>query len=201
MSDLLADYYRTTARYSPQLGGRDGLRGQIDAIVNELGLPASLDRDGDWQFAADVGNFLLIVHRESGDLVVVQNIQTLAGPPKKHVDELMGLLRLNLEGHGTARFSAVQDGGKDVLVLSARIRGDAVSRESVERMLADAMQVSRALDVALGNAPAEPQPAAAAAGGAGAANGSPPAGWYADPQGGGGHRWWDGAQWTAHTAP
>ncbi|WP_034609540.1 DUF2510 domain-containing protein [Cellulomonas sp. URHD0024] len=26
------------------------------------------------------------------------------------------------------------------------------------------------------------------------------AGWYADPQGGG-HRWWDGAQWTAHTQP
>ena len=198
MTDLLADYYRTTARYSPQLGGRDGLRGQIDAIVNELGLPASLDRDGDWRFAADVGEFLLIIDSASGDLVVVQNVQTLAGRPKNHVDELMGLLRLNLEGHGTARFSAVRDGGKDVLVISARIHADAVARESVERLLADAMLLSRALDQALGNEPAAPpaaQPAQAAAG-----TGLPPAGWYADPQGGGGHRWWDGAQWTAHTA-
>lgn len=29
--------------------------------------------------------------------------------------------------------------------------------------------------------------------------GLPAAGWYADPQGPGGWRWWDGSQWTEHT--
>ena len=27
---------------------------------------------------------------------------------------------------------------------------------------------------------------------------SPPAGWYADPDGGSGQRWWDGRRWTEH---
>jgi hypothetical protein len=31
--------------------------------------------------------------------------------------------------------------------------------------------------------------------------GQPDAGWYADPSGQAGVRWWDGGQWTAHTAP
>jgi Protein of unknown function (DUF2510) len=29
----------------------------------------------------------------------------------------------------------------------------------------------------------------------------PPPGWYADPAGGGGWRWWDGTRWTEHLAP
>lgn len=31
--------------------------------------------------------------------------------------------------------------------------------------------------------------------------GAPTPGWYADPTGQAGVRWWDGAQWTPHTAP
>ena len=27
------------------------------------------------------------------------------------------------------------------------------------------------------------------------------AGWYPEPHGGGGHRWWDGTRWTEHTQP
>jgi hypothetical protein len=29
----------------------------------------------------------------------------------------------------------------------------------------------------------------------------PPAGWYADPSGAAGHRWWDGQAWSSHVAP
>ena len=32
-------------------------------------------------------------------------------------------------------------------------------------------------------------------------HGAPAPGWYADPSGQAGLRWWDGVQWTAHTAP
>ncbi|MGN6326703.1 DUF2510 domain-containing protein [Pseudolysinimonas sp.] len=32
-------------------------------------------------------------------------------------------------------------------------------------------------------------------------SGATPAGWYADPTGQAGVRWWDGSQWTAHSAP
>jgi uncharacterized RDD family membrane protein YckC len=31
--------------------------------------------------------------------------------------------------------------------------------------------------------------------------GTPPPGWYADPQGGGGQRYWDGARWTEQIGP
>lgn len=29
----------------------------------------------------------------------------------------------------------------------------------------------------------------------------PPSGWYPDPGGGGGLRWWDGKAWTSHASP
>ena len=35
----------------------------------------------------------------------------------------------------------------------------------------------------------------------GSTSGGPPPGWYRDPQWAGQQRWWDGWQWTEHTAP
>jgi hypothetical protein len=193
VAGLLDDYYRSTARFNPQLGGRTDTRGRLDAIVNELGLPATLDQDGDWRFASDVGDFLMMVDPETGDVIVLQYLDTFGGRLKSHVDEMLGLLVLNFEEPGSARFSVIHQGGKDLVVISSRLRAADAVHDAVERMLADAMLLSRRLDLQLGR-----EPAAAAQP---VQNGAPPAAWYADPQGGGGQRWWDGAQWTAHTHP
>lgn len=53
------------------------------------------------------------------------------------------------------------------------------------------------------SAASEPGPAVAAAPLAVAESPPPlaPAGWYADPRGGSGQRYWDGQRWTEHTTP
>jgi hypothetical protein len=199
--DRLAEFFAATQRYSPQLGGRDGLRGQVDSILNELQIPASLDKDGDWRFASDVGPFFLLVEPATQDLVAVQHIETLSSRPSKHADGMLVLLLLNYEARGAA-FSAVNEGGKKLLMLSGRIPSAAVDRGSVEGLLADAMRISRRLDEVLGKEtpkPAQPvQPAQPPQ--PPAAQPLPPPGWHPDPGGAPVQRWWDGQRWTEHTS-
>ena len=198
--DRLAEFFAATQRYSPQLGGRDGLRGQVDAILNELQIPASLDKDGDWRFASDVGPFFLLVEPDTGDLVAVQHIETLSSRPSKHADGMLVLLLLNYEARGAA-FSAVNEGGKKLLMLSGRIPSAAVDRGSVEGLLADAMRISRRLDEVLGKEPAQPAVAPQASAQPPAPQQLPPPGWHPDPGGAPVQRWWDGQRWTEHTTP
>jgi hypothetical protein len=200
--DRLAEFYAATQRYSPQLGGRDGVRGQVDAILNELQIPASLDKDGDWRLAADVGNFVLLLEPETQDLVVVQHMETLSSRTSKHADGMLLLLLLNYEARG-ATFSAVNEGGKKLLMLSARLPSAGLDRAALEGLLADAMRLSRRLDEVLGNEPAQPaqQPVAQPQPQPPAPQQLPPPGWHPDPGGAPVQRWWDGQRWTEHTTP
>jgi hypothetical protein len=59
------------------------------------------------------------------------------------------LLQLNLEAEG-ARFAALNDGDTDLLLLTARLRPDDVSLESVGTMLHDTLRLSRTLDELVG---------------------------------------------------
>jgi hypothetical protein len=154
--DELAEFYAATPRQSPGLSGRSGLHGQVDEILNALQLPAEVDKDGDWKLTTDVGPFLLIVDKESYDLVVVQTIQSMERKVKNSADEMYVLLALNFSAHGIARFGAIKDGDSNLLVLTARIRSDEVTRERIETMLRDCMRLSRRVDELLGNEPAQP---------------------------------------------
>jgi hypothetical protein len=199
MADRLAQYFAATQRFSPQLGGRDGVRGRVDAIVNELELPATLDSDGDWRFTTDVGTLLLIWHDDTRKLRALQFIEKLSGRPKGNADILLGLLRLNMDAE-TACFAVAKDGGEDYVAITGLLPEAEITREEVERVVEDVMRLSRQLDEVLGNVPKQP----GADGGAGGQGGAPasdiPAGWYSDPQGQARLRYWDGAQWTEHTA-
>lgn len=191
MTDRLAQYFAATQRHSPQLGGRDGVRGTVDAIVNELRLPAALDGDGDWRFPTDVGTVLIVWHDDLRKLRVVQVVDRLKGRPKGNADLMLGLLRLNMDAE-TACFAVAQDSGEDYVAITGLVPEAEVTRDEVERVLEDVLRLSRQLDELLGNAPAQ-QPAQPAAT-------DIPAGWYGDPQGQARLRYWDGARWTEHTA-
>jgi hypothetical protein len=185
--DPLAEFYAATPRQSSNLTGRSGVHGQVDQALNELQIPAELDKDGDWKLVTDVGPFLLIVDQESSDLVLVQTIESMESKIKNSADEMHVLLALNFEAHGIARFGAIKDSGQNLLVLTARLAPDLISRDGIKAMLRDSMRLSRRVDELLGKAP--PQPAAAAPSPAGdwqaadaalaqaeaqAANGEPP---------------------------
>lgn len=152
-ADPLAEFYSATPRQPAGLSGRAGLEGQVDAIVEELGLPAELVDGGNLRLGSDVGDFLLIVDDETSDLVALQSLQSLDSV-EGAAEEMYGLLRLNYEARGVASFGALKDQGEDFLVLTARVGADAVSRGSVETMLADCFALSRRVQELLGEAPA-----------------------------------------------
>jgi hypothetical protein len=159
-ADPLAEYFVATARQSPGLAGRGEVRGQVDAILNELRIPAVVDKDGDWKLTTDVGPFILMVDGESSDLIAVQTIQSMEKKVKNSSDEMYVLLALNFEARGLARFGTVKDSGQDLLVLTARLAPETISSVSVEGMLTDCFRLSRRVDELLGNeppqAPAQP---------------------------------------------
>jgi Tir chaperone family protein CesT len=131
---------------------RAGLAGRVDGILEELQVAAEVDADGDWRLQTDVGPFLLVIDRDSGDLVAIQTIRRMEPTVADHADVMYLLMRLNLEAEG-ACFAALKDGETDLLILAARLKADAVTRESVEAMLRDATGLSRRLDEVTGTAP------------------------------------------------
>ena len=79
-----------------------------------------------------------------------------------------------------------------VLAALAALVG-ALLPEGERRARAEAADIARSPFAAQEPAPAGPVPAPAAPASA------VPAGWYADPHGAGGRRYWDGERWTDHT--
>ena len=119
----------------------------MDAALNELRVPATIDDDGDWRIQSDVGPFLLVIDRGNGDVVLIQTLRVMDKDPHEYADDMHALLLLNLEADGAARFAALREGeDANMLVLTARVRADAIDRASVESMLRDAMRQSRRLD-------------------------------------------------------
>jgi hypothetical protein len=154
-ADPLAEYFADSPRQSAGLSGRTGLHGQVDGILNELEVPADVDADGDWRVQTDVGPFLLVVDKVNGDLVTIQTIRNMEQGIGDYADDMHLLMLLNLDAQG-ARFAALKDVDTDLLVLTARVSADAVSREAVEAMLRDSMRLSRRLDEIVGDAAAQP---------------------------------------------
>jgi hypothetical protein len=135
---------------------RAGLPGRVDEILDELGIRAVLDADGDWRLDTDVGPFLLVVDRSNGDLVAIQTIRRMERAPASYAEDMHMLMRLNVDAAG-ACFAALSERDTNLLIITARVRADAVSRETVETMLADATRLSRRLDEVTGKAPARPR--------------------------------------------
>ena len=124
---------------------RPGLPGRVDAILEELGLAPELDPDGDWRLETDAGPFMLLVDRDNGDLVALQTIRAVDGPLADEAELMHMLLQLNVEARGAA-FGAVTGRDANLLVVTARLAADEVSRERVETLLGDATRLSRRLD-------------------------------------------------------
>lgn len=126
--------------------GRDGLHGEVDRILAELGYEPELDGDGDWRLDTDAGPFMLVVDRENGDLVAIQTIRAIDGPLASEAELMHMLLQLNVEAAGPARFGAVTGRDANLLVLSSRAPAAEVTRERVASMVEDATRLSQRLD-------------------------------------------------------
>jgi hypothetical protein len=151
-ADPLADFFTATPRHSAELTGRGDTRGEVDQILNELEVPATVDADGDWRFETDVGPFLIVIDKSNGDLVALQTIRVMDEGLESHADDMYLLMQLNLEAEG-ARFAGLRDGEVDLLILTSRVTADAISPLSVQTMLVDAMRLSRRLDEVAAQAP------------------------------------------------
>jgi hypothetical protein len=202
MTDALAPYYVSSPRFSSQLGGRNGIRGTVDSLLNELQVPATLDADGDWNLTNDAGQFLLFARDEDRKLVLRQKFVDLGDNLKKHASQMHALLLMNLDNEGACFASQMnQTTGKYTIVLTGQKSYDKLDRDEFLELLEAAFKLSKEFDdvVAGDDAPA-PRAAAPA----------PPSvqpqavawspDWYADPRGEARLRYWDGSAWTEHTA-
>jgi hypothetical protein len=206
--DPLGEFFVTTPRRSAGLSGRGGLHGQVDLILEQLRLPATLDADGDWHLDSDVGPFLLVLD-EGGELVLIQKLGEVEDGLEDSAVGMNFLLRMNFEARGACFAMIEDDEDGELFVLTARLPAGDITREAVERLLADGMRLSRRLEELV----EEPEPAAdesfVAATTSATTNttasattttGSAPADWYPDPKGEARLRYWDGSVWTDHTA-
>jgi hypothetical protein len=156
--DPLADFFTATPRRSAGLSGRGGLHGEVDLILEQLRVPATLDADGDWHIDSDVGPFLLVVD-EGGELVLIQKIGEVEDGLEDSSVGMNFLLRMNFEARGACFAMLEDDEDGELFVLTARLPAGGVTREAVEGMVADAMRLSRRLEEVAGD-PAEAAPAA-----------------------------------------
>jgi hypothetical protein len=204
-ADPLARFYSPEARKSPDLGGRKGIYGHVDALLNHLRVPAEIDPDGDWLLPTEVGQFTLFVREVDQRLIVRQKVMTIESDPAEYATDVQLLMLLNLECEGAA--FASQSGPDDtiMMVLTGQVPWEGLDAERLSNLLEAAFGLSRVLDDALSDADdgkEEPAEAASSPPADPSANGhgSWPANWYEDPRGEARLRYWDGAAWTDHTA-
>jgi hypothetical protein len=215
MNDPLAPYFSPARRQPPNLGGRDGVRGQVDAILNALQVPASFDAEGDWRIQSDAGPVSLVFKDEADELVLLQIVERIGKERREHAELMHRLLELNYDSDW-ARYAIAGHGDEEVLVMTARLPAAEADRRSVERLLASGLSLSRRFDEATGKEPPKPaapepvateQPTASrrqqptATGQPVPGEPQPPADWYPDPKGEARLRYWNGDSWTDHTSP
>src|SRR5689334_17026381 len=112
-ADPLSRFYSPAARRSPELGGRKGIYGHVDALLNHLRVPAEIDPDGDWLLPTDAGQFTLFVREVDQRLIVRQKVMTIESNPAEYATDVQLLMLLNLECEGAA--FASQSGPDDTI--------------------------------------------------------------------------------------
>ena len=118
----------------------------IESLFDELGLPWSKEGFG-WTIRADVGAVTAGVSDDGDLLTFFQPIHQLQKPPKKSGDYLAALLRVNMGTTG-ACFALDDDtaGGKDELVIVARIAAPDVDKGEIEAALGSLFRMSALFD-------------------------------------------------------
>jgi hypothetical protein len=199
-TDPLDRFYGTVGRMAPGLGGREGIRGHVDALLGYLRIPARLDSDGDWLLHNDAGQFALFARETDRTLVLRQKIMSIDGDPAAYAQDLQVLLMLNLDCEGVCFGMQSGEGDDYMVVLTGQVPWEGLDADRLAGLLAAGFELSADLDDVLSDDEPEPVPVANGNGnGNGAAPWSPD--WYPDPRGEARLRYWDGSAWTSHIAP
>jgi hypothetical protein len=212
-ADLLARFYPSTGRSSPELSGRKGIYGHVDALLNHLDVPAEIDPDGDWLLPTEVGQFTLFVRETDQRLIIRQKVMTIDSSLADYATDVQLLMLLNLECEGVAFASQTGPDNTIMVVLTGQVPWEGLDADRLARLLETAFAMSRELDEALtddlpseADAPAaedatpEEDASSPPADPSLNGHGSWPANWYDDPRGEARLRYWDGSTWTEHTA-